>query len=58
MIHKCDLRETLQVVNSILQVKLPITFEDFVQLQNVGRFRAFQYKKLLCNHAEILFLLA
>ena len=26
MIHKCDLHETLQVVNSILQVKLPYTF--------------------------------
>ena len=28
MIHKCDVHEILQVVNSILQVKLPLTTSD------------------------------
>ena len=28
MIHKCDLHETLRVVNSILQVKLLLTTSD------------------------------
>lgn len=30
-----------------------IMFQDFIQLQNVGRFKAFQYEKFMCNHAEI-----
>ena len=37
MIHKRDLHETLRVVNSILQVKLPLNFkESFFKYLNLG----------------------